>query len=63
MTKPKPPLTVDQVVALAKKQGEIHVNPLTYRKSRVTNACFAAAKLGLLHKYRVNAGFFVFKPV
>jgi hypothetical protein len=61
--KAKPPLTVEQVVALAKRQGEVQVNPLKYRKWRGTSACFTAAKLGLLRKVRVNAGFIVFYPI
>lgn len=57
------PMTVDEVVALAKRKGEIIVNPLKYRRDRVTNACFTAAKLGLLKKIRVSCGKYIFTPV
>lgn len=59
----KPPMTVEEVVALAKRKGEIQVNPLRWRKDRVTSACFQAAKLGLLEKQRINAGLFIFKTI
>lgn len=62
MPKP-PPLTVQQVVQLARQLGQVEVNPLKYRKWRGTDACFQAAKQGLLIKTRVNCGRFIFQPV
>lgn len=54
---------MQQAVALAKREGELQINPLTYRKNPYKNAAFAAAKLGLLRKVRVNCGLYVFYPV
>lgn len=62
-TRNKPPMTVEQVVALARKQGEIQVNPLKWKKDRVTDACFRAAKLGLLRKKRIKPDWINFYPV
>ena len=61
--KPKPPLTVEQVVALAKRTGEIQVNPLAWRKWRGTNACFTAANLRLLRKEWVKPNWVNFYPI
>jgi len=57
----KPPkLTVEEVVAIARRWHFIELNPLKYRKWRGTDACFEAAKLGLLRKERINCGRFRF---
>jgi len=62
-----PLLTIEEVVAIVKRKGQIEVNPLKYRKWRGTGAAFGAAKLGLLKKHRINCGRFIFtlptKPV
>lgn len=58
-----PPLSVDEVVALAKRKGQLSVNPLRAKKDRITNACFRAAERGLLRKERINCGRFIFYPV
>ena len=50
-------------MALAKRNGEIHVNPLKYHRERVMVACFTAARMGLLRKERVNAGWYIFYPI
>jgi len=57
----KPPnLTVEAVVEMARRHGPLEVNPLKYRKWRGTDACFQAAREGLLKKERINCGRFRF---
>ena len=55
--------TVADAVRLAKRTGGITIEPLRYRKNPYTDACFEAAKLGLLRKVRENAGRFIFYPL
>jgi len=57
------PYTIDEVLALARRTGIITINPLKYRKCPLKNACFAAAKIGLLRKVRENCGRYNFYPI
>jgi hypothetical protein len=60
--KPKPPLTVQQVVAIAKRDGKIHVNPMKYSAWRGLAACRQAVALGLLRRKRVKLDLLIFYP-
>lgn len=57
------PLSVEEVVAIAKRRGEIQINPLKERKWRGTGACFQAARMGLLRKEWIKADWVNFYPV
>jgi|GEM_PF-6681981 len=59
----KPALTVEDVVAIAKRDGEIHVNPLKYDKWRGLKACEKAVKMGLLRRRRYKLDWLIFYPV
>jgi len=55
--------TVEEAVALVRRYGVVHINPLRYRRERYKNACFEAAARGLIKKTRINCGMYEFTPL
>jgi len=48
---------------MAQQQGVLCVYPLRYTKTRIVDACFEAARRGLLCKERKSCGYYRFYPV
>lgn len=60
----KPRLTVEQVVSIVNRKGQIQINPLSERDSgRVKKSLFRAAEMGLISKQRINCGCYIFSRI